>query len=130
MARGRAHSPEVRASVIAALLAGQGVNEIAAEYKIPKQVVSDWKNELLPEQIGQIRTEKKERLVDLIEAHLIASLKGAAKCAEQAFDDNWRTQQPADGLAVFYGVLSDKSIRLVEIAGRVFANDASASESP
>lgn len=118
-----AYSPKVKGEVIAALLAGQGVNEVARQYDIDKATVSRWKTSLPQQELQQIATERKERLVDLIESHLVASLKGAAKCAEQAHNDEWRNKQPADALAVFYGVLSDKSIRLVEIAGKVFAND-------
>ena len=121
MARGKAHSPETRAAVIAALLAGQGVNDVAAAYGLDSGLVSRWKSTIPATQLQQVAVEKKERLVDLIENHLTASLKGAAKCAEQAHNDDWRNKQSAENLAVFYGVLSDKSIRLVEIAGKVFA---------
>jgi transposase-like protein len=123
MARGKAHSPETKAAVIAALLAGQGVNEVATRYKVDKAVVSRWRQALPAQELQQVATEKKERLVDLIENHLKASLHGAAKIAGQAHDDAWRSKQSAENLAVFYGVLSDKSIRLVEIAGRVFAEN-------
>jgi len=118
-----AYSPKVKGEVIAALLAGQGVNEVAKQYSIDKATVSRWKTSLPQQELQQIATEKKERLVDLIQAHLVASLKGATKCAEQANDDNWLRQQSAENLAVFYGVLSDKSIRLVEVGARLFGND-------
>lgn len=127
MARGKAHSPEVKAAVIAALLAGQGVNEVAKEHGLSSSVVSRMKSEIGSQRLEQVGVQKKERLVDLIEAHLTASLKGAAKVAEQAHDDIWRNKQPADALAVFYGVLSDKAFRLVEVAGRVFAENEQAS---
>lgn len=122
MARGKAHDPETKAAVIAALLAGQGVTQIATQYGLAKSLISGWKAELSEEQIAQVRTEKKERLVDLIQDHLTASLKGATKIAGQADNDVWRDKQSAENLAVFYGVLSDKAIRLVEIAGKVFAS--------
>lgn len=121
MPRGKAHSAETKSAVLAALLAGQGVNEVAAAYGLDSGLVSRWKSAIPESQLQQVAVEKKERLVDLIESHLIASLKGAAKCAEQAHNDDWRNKQSAENLAVFYGVLSDKSIRLVEIAGKVFA---------
>lgn len=124
MARGKAHSPETRAAVISALLAGQGVNDVAATYGLDSGLVSRWKGTIPAKELQQVAVEKKERLVDLIQAHLMASLKGATKCAEQANDDNWLRQQSAENLAVFYGVLSDKSIRLVEVGARLFGNDA------
>src|SRR5690242_1280588 len=116
----KAINPETKAAVLAALLAGQGVNEVATYYSIDKATVSRWKKAIPEGQLQQIATEKRERLVDLIEAHLTASLKGATAAAGQVHDDDWRFRQSAENLAVFYGVLTDKSIRLLEIAGKVF----------
>jgi transposase-like protein len=123
MARGKAHSAETKAAVIGALLAGQGVNEVAAQFGLNSGLVSRWKATIPQDKLQQVAAQKKERLVDLIEAHLTASLKGAAKCAGQANDDVWRSRQSAENLAVFYGVLSDKAFRLVEVAGRVFSDE-------
>jgi transposase-like protein len=114
------YNDATKAAVIAALLAGQGVSEVATAFNIDKSTVSRWKAALPTTQLQQIATEKKERLVDLVESHLRASLSGAVKIAEQAHDDAWRARQSAENLAVFYGVLSDKAFRLVEVAGRIF----------
>ena len=43
MARGQ-YSDEVKAAVMAALLAGQGVNEVAAAYSVPTATVRSWKS--------------------------------------------------------------------------------------
>lgn len=118
--RGRRHSDETRAAVIAALLAGQGVNQVADKFGLDSGMVSRWKQSVPAEIWDGIKEQKKERLVDLVEAHLMASLKASTKVAEQAHNDKWRDQQSAENLAVFYGVLSDKAFRLIEIAGRVF----------
>lgn len=119
MARGKAHDQETRSAVIAALLSGQGVSEVAKQYNLNPSVVSRLKASIAPEDLEKVATVKKEQLTDLVEAHLIASLKAAVAIAGQANDDSWRSKQPASELAVFYGVLSDKSIRLIEIAGRI-----------
>lgn len=114
--KGKAHSDEVRAQVIAALLAGQGVTEVARAYKVPKATVSRIKNELTPAQLEQVGTEKRERIGDLIEGHLSASLKAAATIARKTTDDAWLTKQNAADIAVFYGVLTDKAVRILEAA--------------
>jgi len=130
VARGKKHDDATRAAVMAALLAGQGVNEVAAAYQLDSGLVSRWKAKIPATQLQQVAVEKKERLVDLIENHLIASLKGAAKLADQTDNDKWRDSQTASDLAIFYGVLSDKSIRLLEIASRVFASTDGAHANP
>lgn len=116
MVKGKAHSDEVRAQVIAALLAGQGVNDVARRYKVPKATVSRIKNELTPTQLEQVGTEKRERIADLIEGHLNESLKAAAAIARKTRDNAWLSKQNAADIAVFYGVLTDKAVRILEAA--------------
>lgn len=118
------HGPEVRAVVISALMAGQGVSEVAASFNISKATVSRLKKEIDSTTLEHIETVKKEKLIDLVESHLIASLRAAIQLAEQANDANWRSKQPASEIAVFYGVLSDKSIRLIEIAGKLLGQQS------
>ena len=115
--RGKAHSDGVRAEALAALLAGQGVNEVARQYKLPKATVSRLKNQLMPEQLEQVGTQKKERIADLIESHLTNSLKAAAGIARRVTtDDAWFSKQNAADVGVLYGILTDKSIRILEAA--------------
>ena len=45
MATRKVHDPEVRGQVMAALLTGQGVGQVAERYKLPKSTVSRWKAE-------------------------------------------------------------------------------------
>lgn len=114
----------MRAVVISALMAGQGVSEVAASFNISKATVSRLKKEIDSTTLEHIETVKKEKLIDLVESHLIASLRAAIQLAEQANDANWRSKQPASEIAVFYGVLSDKSIRLIEIAGKLLGQQS------
>jgi transposase-like protein len=114
--RGRAHSDETRAAVIAALLEGQGVTQIAEAFALPKATVSRIKNELAPEQLEQVGTEKRERIEDLVETHLRESLNACAAIARHAANPRWLSRQNAADVAVLYGVLTDKSIRILEAA--------------
>lgn len=121
--RGKAHTDETRAAVIAALLQGQGVNDVAREYKLDKSVVSRIKNGIAETALQQVTTQKKENIAELVENHLRASLMACASIANKAHDDVWLTQQSGDNLAVFYGVLSDKSLRLLEAAQNAAARN-------
>lgn len=118
MAQGKKHSDQTRAAVIAALLAGQGVNEVAREYDINPSLVSRWKKTIPEKELQQLAIQKKETIGDLVERHLRASLEACVKVAEQANNADWLSKQSSDSLAVFYGVLSDKSIRLLEAGQR------------
>lgn len=115
--KGQAHSDEKRAEVIAALLAGQGVNEVSRQYKIPKQTVSRLKASISAGQLGQVETQKRERIADLIEGHLRQSLRTAAALAHKVeINDEWFSKQNAADVGVLYGILTDKSIRILEAA--------------
>lgn len=109
--KGRTHTNEVRAEVIAALLAGQGVNEVSRQYNVPKATVSRIKNGLAPEQLEQ------KKISDLVEAHLTESLRAATALAQKvASNESWFTKQNAADIGVLYGILTDKSIRILEAA--------------
>ena len=114
--RGRKHTDETRASALAALLEGQGVSEVARKYKLPASTVRDLKTSIDSEEFAKVREKKQEELAALIEGHLHASLKAAAEIASQASNADWRNKQDADKLGVFYGILTDKGIRILEAA--------------
>ena len=114
--RGRKHTDETRGAALAALLEGQSVSAIAKKYKLPKATVSDLKSSLDSDDFEQVRTKKQEELAALIEGHLHASLKAATELAGQASNASWRDKQDADKLGVLYGILTDKSVRILEAA--------------
>lgn len=93
------------------------MNEVARQYKIPKATVSRLKNTLAPQQLEQIGTDKKERLADLIEGHLRQSLTAATALARKVeTNDEWFSKQNAADVGVLYGILTDKSVRILEAA--------------
>lgn len=124
--RGRAHSEELRAEIKAALLAGLGVTECAQKYSLPKQTISRIKNELLPEQLGQVGTEKQERLDDLLLDALAANLKAQKRIVETASEPDYIRKQPATAVADLYKEFADKAVRLLEAAS--FGSEGEESE--
>lgn len=105
----RRYSEEKKAAVISALLAGQSVNAVAEEYKIPKSTVSRWKNS----DIGTNGTQKKEigeLLLDYLQENL-ATLRAQATFFR---DEKWLARQSAESAAVLHGVMTDKAVRLLE----------------
>lgn len=113
-----AHDPATRASVMAALLAGQSVSEIATEYHVPQQTVSNWKQGL-----SQNTGYKKEQIGDLLIGYLVVNLDTLRKQAEFFSDLKWLEKQDASSVAVLHGVMTDKAIRLLEALSKNAAND-------
>ncbi len=112
--RGKAHSDETRAAVMAALLAGQGVNDVAETFKIPKQTVS-----LINRSLDKFGLKKEEsKIPQLVENALEALLESVITIARKTNDDEWLSQQSAEKLAVFQGVNCDKAFRILDAASR------------
>lgn len=113
--KGKPKDDSTRAAVMGALLEGQGVSQIARDLKLAKSTVSRIKNQILPEQLEQVGTEKRDKITALIEAHLETSLTCANELAKKAAtNQKWFFKQSAGEIAVLYGVLSDKAIRILE----------------
>lgn len=121
--RGQKHSDETRAAALAALLEGQGVSEVARVYKLPMSTVRDIKKSISSEEFAKVRAKKEDSLAGLIEEHLQASLAAAASIARQANNADWLNKQEADKLGVFYGIVTDKAIRILEAAEQAEPRD-------
>jgi len=113
--RGKKHSDDVRARVIAALLAGCGVVEIARELNIPHQSVSNYKKEIPKDKLGELRQKKGERLDDLVYDYLVQNLETLRAQSKAVSDESYINQQPAGEMATLHGVIADKTIRLLEV---------------
>jgi transposase-like protein len=116
MARGKAHSDETRSAALAALLEGQSVPEVARKYKLPSSTVRDLKKSISSDDFAKVRAKKEESLAMMIEGHLEASLNAARNIANQTNNVEWLNKQDADKLGVFYGITTDKAIRILEAA--------------
>ena len=100
--------PEVRAAVMSALLAGQGVGETAQRYELPKSTVSRWKAE------ARLAAGRCEDVGLLLLDYLRENLTTLTAQAVVFRDPAWLRSQEAGSLAVLHGVMADKSTRLLE----------------
>lgn len=103
------HSGEAKAAVVAALLSGQSIDQVANEYHIPRSTVGRWKKEGIPAS----GTQKKE-IGDLILEYLEANLITLKKQMVMFGNTEWLAKQNAADIAVLHGVMTDKAIRLLE----------------
>lgn len=107
------YSEETKAAVMAALLSGQSVGQVAAEYKLPKGTVSTWKRKI--EGIPQVGSPaQQEEIGELVLGYLRAILTALTKQAVHFGDKSWLQNQGASELAVLHGVSADKALRLLE----------------
>ena len=105
------HSEETKAAVMAALLAGQSVNSVAKEYKLPVGTVKSWKSRGVAE---KATVKKADRIGELLLEYLEENLTTLKEQARIFRTETWLMKQNASDVAVLHGVLTDKSIRLLE----------------
>lgn len=125
MSERREYSEETKAAVMAALLSGQSVSQVAATYHIPIGTVKRW-SAAAKEQLEPVRTEKRERIGELLLDYLEANLAALKAQAKVFADAEWIQKQPASEAAVLHGVIADKGIRLLEALAQSNADDPSA----
>jgi transposase-like protein len=109
-----AYPPEMRAAVLAALLAGQSVNAVATAYHLSRATVKAWRAAAgFAEHSATVSQEKGEDLGGLVTAYLQESLITLQAQAKHFRDPAWLGKQPAAELAVLHGVLADKTLRIL-----------------
>jgi transposase-like protein len=113
--RGRKVPDDMQARVMAALLVGAGVVEIARELGLPHQTVSDIKNTIPEDKLGEIRRKKGERIDDLVYDYLVQNLETLRAQAKAVSNESYIQKQPAGELATLHGVMADKTVRLLEV---------------
>ena len=108
---GKGYSNEIKAAVLAALLAGQSISQVATEYNIPEGTIKSWKSRLQP---NATQATPKKEIGDLLLEYLRVNLDTLRIQAETFQDSDWLKKQSAADVAVLHGVMTDKAIRLLE----------------
>lgn len=103
---------------MAALLAGQGVSEVASQYHLDISVVSRWRSAMPDDQLQLVASKKGEQIETLLYDYLTTTLNTLKSQSEIVGEREYVTKQPAGELAVLHGVMADKAIRLLEAAER------------
>lgn len=117
-------SPETRAAVLASLLAGQSVSQVAKEYQLPVGTVASWKNRKVVVVASNASndatdaTQKSQQVGDLLYELVQTNLKGLISVAKLLTDQEWLKQQGAAELGTLAGITCDKSIRILEAMAR------------
>src|ERR1043165_7065690 len=118
------YSEHVKAQVMAALMA-EGPSAVAARFNIPLGTVKRWnadrqvimrpvEGEVL-ERSDPERSAKKARIASLIIQHMESNLETLIHLSEWArSNDEWLCKQSASDVAILFGVVSDKTHRLLE----------------
>jgi hypothetical protein len=111
------HPSKVKQAVLAALMVGQGVDEVAKAYSLPRRTVARWRASL-GEELAKIGHKKRGEIGELLMAYLREMVITLTAQARFFRDAQWLAKQNAADLAVLHGVAMDKAIRLLEAIER------------
>lgn len=103
---------------MAALLAGQGVCEIAKQFNLSKSTVSEMKKDIAPEHFEHLRSKKEEDFGALLKDYLRETIITLRAHTIFFRNEKWLEKQPASEIAVLHGVCADKGFRLLEAIER------------
>jgi transposase-like protein len=113
MPRGVPHSPELRAQVVAAIIAGATVAQVAQRFGLRKQTVSEW---LQSEEVRTVRTTRERSpevleamIFDLVAEHITTIRAQLQATASAAYVQG----QSAGDVAALLGTERDTLIRLL-----------------
>ncbi|MFI5270031.1 MAG: helix-turn-helix domain-containing protein [Chloroflexota bacterium] len=107
------HSAQTRAAVLAALLVGQSVAYVAAEFQVSRYTVMRWRDAAGLADGTVLQHEKKGRIVELVIGYLREILLTLTAQQQHFRDPTWLARQSAADLAVLHGVSADKAFRLL-----------------
>ena len=117
MGTGKRYSQEAKAQVLAALLSGQGVSDVARRYKVSKATVSRIKSSLSSEQLQQIGSKRADEFSELLARYLQSILEANSFIMEfiqGKRESKWLEKQSAAEIGTLSGINADKAIRLFE----------------
>lgn len=117
MSKRRTYKDETKAAVMAALLAGQSISEVADEYKIPRGTVAGWSSKLNDAGVSSVSNTKKEEVGYLLVQYVEATVRTLTKQVQVVGDEEWVAQQSAAEMATLMGVLTDKVMKMFEAFG-------------
>jgi len=117
--QGKKLTTEQRAIAIALLLAGETVALTAKRVGVSERAVSTIKASSDFAELCSLKRESEPSLSELVTQHLTTSRQAAIALAQRVtMDDEWFSRQSAYDIAMLYGTLSDKSIRIYDASLR------------
>jgi len=105
MARGVPHPPELRAQVLAAVMAGTSISQAARDFGLDQGLVSRWVMAGM-QPLASVKRQLTD--VELIMTYFRAALEAMIAQAQVFGDPAYCRGQDADKLAIAHGVLGDK----------------------
>lgn len=105
-----AHTEQLKAAVMAALLAGASAHAVARRFGLSRTTVRRWRDEV---QTAVQNGPQKKELGEQLLGYIGESLETQRRQLHAMCNQEWLLRQPAGELAMLYGVVFDQTVRLL-----------------
>lgn len=110
--KAKTYGQDEKARALSALIAGERVRVVARRYGIPEGTVKSWRYRL---KTGRMQPEKKGRFGVLLRAHTEELLRSLAAQSDHLRDPGRIVEIPTKDLAILWGSLFDRTMRMLEL---------------
>lgn len=119
MPKGKPHNADKRAAVIASLLTGDSVSEVAEKHGLNKSVVSRWKGKIPVDELQRLATKKGDYDDDAVFDCVTSNLRSLMEQAETVRNPEYLRKQgwqgEAAGLETTLIHIKDKEAQVTRI---------------
>jgi transposase-like protein len=107
------HDPRTKAAALAGLATGESIHSVARRLGVSRSTVQRWRDAAHVPTPGLVGPQKKQELGEQVYSFLEESIETLAAQVRFARDEAWLRRQSAADLAMLFGVLNDKTVRLL-----------------
>ena len=107
------HDPRTKAAALAGLATGESVHSVARRLGVSRSTVQRWRDGADLPRSGLVGPQKKQEIGEQVYGFLEESIETLTAQARFARDEAWLRRQSAADLAMLFGVLNDKTVRLL-----------------
>ncbi len=108
----RVYTPQRKAQVLAALAGGESAHRAAARFDVPRTTVRRWRRDLWAH-VANGPQKKEGLLAEQLLGYLEESIETQRAQAAFMRDPEWLVKQNAAALAMLFGTVFDKTVRLL-----------------
>ena len=107
------YDPQTKAAALAAIVTGESLSSVSKRLGISRTTLKRWRDgEHLPAP-SMTGHQKRQELGEQLFGYLQESITTLEFLVKFTRNEKWLTRQSASDVAVLYGVLTDKSVRLL-----------------
>lgn len=104
---------QTKATALAAVATGESLNSVARRTGIPKTTLIRWRDAAGLPKADQTGLEKKQELGEQLFGYVQESITTLEFLVKFSRNQAWLEKQSADQVAVLFGVLADKTVRVL-----------------